>query len=232
MTQSTKKVSAPRHAPRSAGESPSVRTSATAPSLTDPGTPATTESDVERSDERLMERYAAGDDAAFALLLPRFGPSLLSYFARSFRGREVVEDLYQTTILKLHHARPSYRPGATFRSWLFGIAVRVRADELRRRYRDVREPEAAERASLVPKPYVDPEESERARRVRHAIAALPESQREVVLLHRYADLSFAEIADVLASRGEVVDEVALRARAFRAYRTLRAALADLEGVAS
>ena len=182
----------------------------------------------ETSDEALMSAYARADDDAFVVLLRRYGPRLLAYFVRSFRDRTVAEDLYQTTILKLHGARASYREGAAFRPWLFGIAVRVRADELRRRYRDASEPDMATRAGMFPKPASTPEESERASRVRNAIAELPESQREVVVLHRYAGLTFAEIAELLRARGEPALEGAIRARAFRAYQSLRSVLLDLE----
>lgn len=182
------------------------------------------------TDEELMERYARGDEGAIVVLLPRFAGKLWGFFARSFRDRSVADDLYQTTLLKLHHARGSYRPPHPFRPWLFAIAARVRADELRRRYRSEKEAGAAVRGGVVPRAAADPEDDDRDRRVREALGRLPDSQREVVMLHRYAGLTFAEIADVLAEReGERPAEVAVRARAFRAYETLRKSLSELGG---
>jgi len=179
---------------------------------------------VEASDETLMAAYAADDPRAFERLLPRFAPRLWGYFAKTFRDRSVADDLYQTTILKLHGARKRYHVGAPFRPWLFGIAARVRADELRRRYRKADDPTLAAAFVQVP---IDPESHLRDQKVRDALAALPESQREVVMLHRYAGLSFAEIGVLLAeTEGAVVAEGTVRARAFRAYSTLRLALRD------
>jgi RNA polymerase sigma-70 factor (ECF subfamily) len=63
---------------------------------------------------------------------------------------------------------------------------------------------------------------ERTARVRQAIDQLPESQRVVVQLHRFEGLTFAQIADILGTTA-----LAVRARAFRAYETLRLELADL-----
>jgi RNA polymerase sigma factor (sigma-70 family) len=177
-----------------------------------------------RTDEDLMAAYASGDMVAFGLLLPRFADRLWGYFAKTFRDRAVADDLYQTTLLKLHGARASYRTGAPFRPWLFGIASRVRVDELRRRYRVENDAEYAARNPSVAN---DPESAQRDRIVRDALAALPESQREVVMLHRYAGLSFSEIGMLLADReGGAVAEGTVRARAFRAYAKLREILAD------
>lgn len=177
-----------------------------------------------RNEDELMAAYAAGDMHAFRELLPRFADRLWGYFAKTFRERAVADDLYQTTLLKLHGARASFRPGAAFRPWLFGIASRVRADELRRRYRGDHDAEYAERYAPAPS---DPESAQRDRVVRDALEQLPESQREVVMLHRYAGLSFAEIGVLLGEKeGGVVAEGTVRARAFRAYATLRTLLAD------
>jgi RNA polymerase sigma-70 factor (ECF subfamily) len=171
-----------------------------------------------------MTAYASGDTAAFRLLLPRFADRLWGYFAKAFRDRAVADDLYQTTLLKLHGARAGYRAGAPFRPWLFGIASRVRADELRRRYRRSDDAAYAEHSGPT---WSDPESAQRDRVVRDALAALPESQREVVMLHRYAGLSFAEIGELLANEeGAPVAEGTVRARAFRAYAKLRELLAD------
>jgi RNA polymerase sigma-70 factor (ECF subfamily) len=135
----------------------------------------------------------------------------------------VADDLLQTTFLKLHRARDTFRPGAKVRPWVFGIAARVRVDELRRRYRlprSVSDEALDDLRFSIPAPR--PEAGQVAARVQAAIAELPESQRVVVLLHRFEGLTFAEIGDALGAA-----EGAVRIRAFRAYATLRKKLEDL-----
>jgi RNA polymerase sigma-70 factor (ECF subfamily) len=186
---------------------------------------------ITETDEALMQSYVAGQARAFDALFSRYAARLHAFFSRSFRSGAVADDLVQTTFLKVHAARGSYDPALPVRPWLFGIAARVRVDELRRRYR------AAERASdeelgelTLPtevSPDRWPEANEEAERVRAAIDGLPEAQRIVVLLHRFEGLTFAEIAEALSADGPKLTEVAVRVRAFRAFASLRERLADL-----
>lgn len=185
------------------------------------------------SDEELMAAYVDGDARAFATLFDRFAPRLHAFFARTFRSRAIADDLLQTTFLKVHGARATYRRDLRVRPWLFGIAARVRIDELRRRYRSEEKSEDDLDLHTFPVEGAHdawPESNETAERVRRAVDALPEGQRVVVLLHRFEGMTFAEIATSIAeSEGKQLTEVAIRVRAFRAYATLREALADLAG---
>jgi RNA polymerase sigma-70 factor (ECF subfamily) len=180
-------------------------------------------------EEALMEAYVAGDPAAFRRLFRRLAPSMLAFFARTTGAGPAAEDLLQTTLLKLHASRATWRKGEKLRPWAFTIAARVRVDWLRRNGRRAREVDDAELdAEALPDldPAQDPGavalEGERAERVRAALASLPEPQRVVVHLHRFEGLGFAEIGRVLG-----ISESAAKVRAFRAYGRLRAALADL-----
>ena len=166
-----------------------------------------------------MAAYAAGDLRAFDLLFAALAPRLLSFFLRSTRDRSAAEDLLQVTFTRLHAARGSYRRGAPVRPWLFTIAARVRADELRRRYRQRARDEAAydEHSEAAPEfDVMQADQNGRDERVRQALDRLPESQRIVLHLHRFEDMSFGQIAQVLELK-----EGAVRVRAFRAYETLR-----------
>jgi RNA polymerase sigma factor (sigma-70 family) len=172
-----------------------------------------------------MARYAAGDHVAFERLFALLAPRIRVFFLRSFSGDPAVaEDLTQTTFLKLHRARTSYRPELPLKFWVFTIAARVRRDELRRRYRlpphvDVGEAELERAESrlggeLPSGSDLDP--SNKTEAVRAAIHHLPESQRVVVHLHRYEELTFEQIAQVLGTTAGAV-----RVRASRAYERLR-----------
>ena len=172
-----------------------------------------------------MEAYVAGDAEAFERLFRSLAPAIHGFFARSFGRGAVAEDLTQTTFLKIHAARGTWRSEDRLRPWAFAIAARVRVDWLRRegRERDL-DDDAAE---LAPAP--GPGDAgdalaaqEQADRVRAALERLPEPQRVVVHLHRLEGLTFAEIGRVLG-----ISEGAAKLRAFRAYAALRELLADL-----
>ncbi len=184
------------------------------------------------TDEDLMRSYVAGDGRAFDALFDRYATRLHAFFARSFRSGSVANDLVQTTFLKIHAARGTFDTTMPVRPWLFGIASRVRIDELRRRYRDAARA-SDEDLSKMTLPVEGgaerwPEANEEAERVRAAVDGLPEGQRIVVLLHRFEGLTFGEIAEVLSqTEGTKLTEVAVRVRAFRAFAALREALSDL-----
>jgi RNA polymerase sigma-70 factor (ECF subfamily) len=178
----------------------------------------------EADEEALMEAYVAGDAEAFERLFRSLGPSIHAFFVRSVGRGAVAEDLLQTTFLKLHGARATWRRGERLRPWVFTIAARVRLDWLRTQGRTEGELEGDVLAD--PERRDDPGDAvlahERAERVRSALDALPEPQRVVVHLHRFEGLSFAEIGAALG-----ISEGAAKLRAFRAYGQLRALLADL-----
>ena len=175
-----------------------------------------------------MSAYADGDHAAFQALYRALGTSVHRFFLSKLDGSADADDLRQITFLKLHKARKTYRKGAPVRPWLFTIASRVCADELRRRYRragargtdddlDADSSLSAPQESALDKI----ERASLAAAVRSAIRALPETQRRVIELHRYQELPYKEIA----ARCETT-EAAIKLRAFRAYRRLRERLAD------
>jgi RNA polymerase sigma factor (sigma-70 family) len=187
--------------------------------------------DIEPTEEALMAAYRAGDAAAFERLYALLGPKLHGFFMRSFNDKAVADDLLQTTMLKLHRARADFQDGLRLRPWVFSIAARVRLDEYRKRRR-VTEELDEERLAQAEDRDVAPDETatalvdagDRASQVRAALAALPESQRVVIHLHRFEGLTFAEIGTVLGT-----SEGAVKLRAFRGYERLRKQLRPLLG---
>ena len=176
-----------------------------------------------RSEEELMAAWVGGERRAFDELFALLAPRVHGFFLRSF-APAVADDLLQATFLKLHRARAEFRPGARLRPWLFTIAARVRLDELRRLYR-LPESAGQEELERVEDEKANPEapgalDGDVRERVRAAVAALPESQRAIVHLHRFEGLSFPEIARAIGST-----EGAVKLRAFRAYEKLRLLLA-------
>jgi RNA polymerase sigma factor (sigma-70 family) len=175
-------------------------------------------------EQAVMAAYAAGDDRAFDSLFDAFAPRLLAFLRRGFADASIAEDLLQVTFQRVHASRASYRKGAPVRPWLFTIAARVRIDELRRRYRvpPMASDDELDRIEAAEMSAPTRDQDDRARLVREAVEALPESQRMVVHLHRFEGLTFAQIASILN-----VKEGAVRVRAFRAYEVLRARLRPL-----
>jgi RNA polymerase sigma-70 factor (ECF subfamily) len=184
----------------------------------------------EPSDENLMLAYLDGDQRAFEKLFRRLAPRLRAFFARSFRGHEPVQELVQQTFLQLHRARGQFHRDAKVRPWVFTIAGSVRIDELRRRRRvpesaGVEELESLEDSS----PAADDQLSAHhdAKDMRDAVERLAPSLRVVLQLHRFEELTFAEIAGILKT-----SEGAVRVRASRAYALLRELLTPTTGAPS
>lgn len=178
------------------------------------------------TEESLMAAYIAGDRKAFSRLFALVAPKVHAFFMRSFRDETVADELLQTTFLRVHRARESYRPDLPLRPWLFTIAAHIRKDEWRRRYRL---PESGGEEALFAADQSQALSAARDREaaldrfsdVAAALNSLPEMHRTILQLHRYEGMTYGEIAEVLGSTPG-----AIRQHAFRAYATLRRQLSD------
>jgi RNA polymerase sigma-70 factor, ECF subfamily len=190
-----------------------------------------------RSDVQLMLDVKAGDEQSFALLLQRYRSPLINFLYRMVRNREQAEDLAQEVFLRVYRARADYVPSAKFTTWMFRIATNlalnsVRDTKYQRMEISIDAPvnadseEGDERPLDVADKRPDVEQSlvadVRSKMIRHAIDKLPEKQRAAVLLHKYQELDYAEIAKILEC-----SESALKSLLFRAYEALRVELAPL-----
>jgi len=190
-----------------------------------------------RSDVQLMLDVKAGDERSFELLLHRYRTPLVNFLYRMVRSREQAEDLAQEVFIRVYRARDEYVPSAKFTTWLFRIATNLALNSLRdHRHEkldismdapvvadaedgDERPFEVADKHPTIEQELV---EEARKKMIRHAIEKLPEKQRAAVLLHKYQELDYAEIAKILSC-----SESALKSLLFRAYETLRVELAPL-----
>jgi RNA polymerase sigma-70 factor (ECF subfamily) len=175
------------------------------------------------SDDELMQLCAAGDEAAFRTLVTRWEQALFALLYHLVGGVEDAEDLAQETFVRVHAQAPRYRSEGRFRSWLFRIAGNLARSSLRRR-RVLRwfsfDPAQHDRQDPAATPEADLEAAERRQAVRAAIARLPFRQRQAVVLRRYQELSYREIAEILGATEAAVESLLQRAAA-----TLRADLA-------
>jgi RNA polymerase sigma-70 factor, ECF subfamily len=190
-----------------------------------------------RTDVQLMLDVKAGDEASFELLLQRYRTPLVNFLFRMVRNREQAEDLAQEVFLRVYRAREEYVPSAKFTTWLFRIATNLALNSMRdNRHQkmevsidapvtmdaedgDERPLDVAEKSPNIEQHLV---EDVRVKMIRHAINKLPEKQRAAVLLHKYQELDYAEIAKILSC-----SESALKSLLFRAYEALRVELAPL-----
>ncbi len=185
-----------------------------------------------RSDVQLMLDVKAGDDASFELLLRKYRTPLVSFLYRMVRDQAAAEDLAQEVFLRVYRARKKYAPSAKFTTWLFRIATNLALNALRDgRFRQMEvsldQPGEDERPAMdLPdhRPGIEQElvARDRAAVIRCAIQALPEKQRAAVLLHKYYELDYEDIARILEC-----SQSALKSLLFRAYETLRVQLAPL-----
>lgn len=177
-----------------------------------------------RSDAELMAEYVAGDSAAFKLIFDRHAGALYAMARRRLSSDEDARDVVQQTLLQLHRARHDFRAGARLRPWLFTIAMNLVREHYRRKGRRREQSlEADPIAEQAVEPGGDEQAQARSARLRAALESLPESQREVIELHWFAESPYEEIARIVGA-----SVAAVRVRAHRGYERLREILPDLE----
>lgn len=168
-----------------------------------------------------MDRFCQGDAQAFDGLFQRYAPAVHGYLLKLVGDRATAEDLAQATFLSLVKSRGRFAKGSPFKPWLYAIATNAARDSVRRR-----KPEDltsdGELPRDAPAENAGPSDVGLDRRVREALATLPDNQREVIILNRFEGLSMAEIAVALGA-----SESAVKVRAHRGYERLREQLHDL-----
>ena len=157
----------------------------------------------ELTDELLMRRYAKGDAQAFDQLYERHRGPLYRYFLRQVNDTTTANDLYQGAWEKIIKARLRYRPSAPFTAWMYRIAHNHLVDHYRRlRPNDPLEYDVV--ADHQPGPAQDSIDSEERDRLRSAIIALPNEQKNTLLLKLETGLKIEDIAQVTGVSRETV----------------------------
>jgi RNA polymerase sigma-70 factor, ECF subfamily len=181
-------------------------------------------------DAELMLRVKEGDSASFAVLLEKYRAPVVGYVYRMVQNHGVAEELAQEVFLRVYRSRDSYQPAAKFATWLFRIATNLALNWLRdgkgERGRETLEDAQTGVTRQLPDDRPSVEQTMvnevRLREVRSAVAALPDKQRAAVLMHKYEEMEYSQIAKVLDC-----SESAVKSLLFRAYETLRARLAHM-----
>lgn len=192
------------------------------------------------SDDELLDRFAAGEAAAFGVLLTRYRVPLYNFIARSVRDTEAAADLLQEAFTRVIQHAGEFNKNSKFSTWLYAIARNLCIDHGRRmahrRHASLDAAAAngaAGDATLTPwvervpveQPGVDATAaaSRLRNRIAQAVDALPSEQREVFLMRQVQHMPFADIALVVG-----VSENTIKSRMRYALERLQESLADCE----
>lgn len=173
-------------------------------------------------DEDLLRRVGQGDQAAIQAMVARKLPRMLALAQRMLGDPVEAEDVAQEAMLRAWCQAPRWTPGkAKFDTWLHRVALNLCYDRLRRR-REVPTEAPPDRPDEGPTPDRGLIAADVGRRVEGALQALPERQREAVVLCHYQELGNIEAAGLMNVSVEALESLLSRGR-----RALRQALADL-----
>jgi RNA polymerase sigma-70 factor (ECF subfamily) len=184
-------------------------------------------------DAQVMLRVRDGDDAAFNYLVDRYRRAMVGFMYRMTHNAAVAEELSQEVFLRVYRSRTSYSADAKFTTWLYRIATNLAVNYAR----DTKNERPEVKASLDEtdeetglgidvadeRPNVEQQilRRERLKAIRKHVEALPERQRLAVTMHKYQELDYRQIAEVLH-----LSESATKSLLFRAYETLRQSLKE------
>ena len=182
------------------------------------GPPGRTPEDAE--DIRLMERVGVGEEGAFEQLVERHQRLVIGTVGRMLGSGSDAEDIAQQVFVRVWKNAKRYEPRAKFTTWLLKITRNLVFNELRRRSRHPQVPLQSEsdeeERPLKDEQAIAPDasllEHELQQAVDAAIANLPETQRMAVVLRRYEELSYEEIAEALDQSVSAVKSLLFRAR--------------------
>jgi RNA polymerase sigma-70 factor, ECF subfamily len=180
------------------------------------------------SDADVMLRAKAGDQSAFDYLVQKYRRPMVSFMYRMARNTSAAEDLAQEVFLRVYRSRSTYEASAKFTTWLYRIATNLAVNHAR----DTRHERPEVQVSLdepdqetgttfeLPDGTLNAEQvilrRERMQAIREKVESLPEQQKLAVIMHKYQQMDYKQIADVLKK-----SESATKSLLFRAYETLR-----------
>lgn len=184
---------------------------------------------MEATDNSLMARVGAGDVKQLAVLFERHHKPLFRYFVYQTRDRQLAEDLVQDVFFRMLRYRVSYDPAQSFTAWMYQIARNANLDQAAKRRGEVLNFE--ELLEKRPEPSAkQPTQQERLERtqdlalLRRALERLPADKRELLVMARFQNLKYEDIARVLGCEVGTV-----KVRVFRAVRMLSAVFFELAG---
>jgi len=176
---------------------------------------------MELTDNEVMLAVKDGATDQFALLFERHHRPLFNFFYRMTGQRSASEDLVQEVFLRILKYRETFHADSQFRGWMYQIARNVRMDYFRSRRSEDELPSALE---PVRAPTSSLEVKEQTALLERALLALPEEKREVLVLARFQEMKYAEIAALLN-----IEVGAVKVRVHRALKELREVFLKMSG---
>ncbi len=177
------------------------------------------------ADHLLMRQVREGDLGQLGTLFDRYSRVLFNFFFRMTGNSHVSEDLVQDVFFRILKYRHTYRDQSKFSTWMYQIARNACLDDRRKKRFEVEwTDEACDQPSGGAPPGEDLERSEEVRLLRGALSRLAPDKREVLVLSRYQNLKYEQIAEVLDC-----DAGAVKVRVYRALRELRYEYLKLRG---
>ena len=185
------------------------------------------------TDAEMMLRVKEGDESAFEYLVQKYRRAMVSFMYRMAHSSTVAEELAQEVFLRIYRSRSGYEATAKFTTWMYRIATNLAVNHARdtRHERpenmvslDVPDAETGQTLDIPgnsPTAEEDIIRQERLAAIRKQVEALPERQRLAVIMHKFQQMDYKQIADVLK-----LSESATKSLLFRAYQTLRVQLKD------
>ncbi len=165
------------------------------------------------SSEELMARTAKGDEFSFEILVRKHQSSVLNLIYRYIGDKTQARDLAQEVFLRVWRAADRYEPKAKFTTWIYSITVNVCLNELKsvKGAKFVQsEIVGEERKSDSPENFLLAQE--RSRQISEALQSLPENQRMALILKRYDNLPYTEIAKIMKCSVSAVESLLVRAK--------------------
>jgi len=188
---------------------------------------------TDRTDAEIMLAVAAGDEAGYNYLVTKYHRQIIHFLYRMVHNEAVAEELAQEVFLRVYRSRESYRAEAKFSTWLYRIATNLAVNHARdtknERMAQTLELDAPDAESGTMPEVADDDPNieqrmlreERMAAIRAQVKALPEQQRMAVLMHKYQEMDYRQIGEVLK-----LSESATKSLLFRAYQTLRERLKE------
>jgi RNA polymerase sigma-70 factor, ECF subfamily len=185
------------------------------------------------TDAEVMLRVKTGDDAAFDYLVGKYRRPLIGFMYRMAHNQAVAEELAQEVFLRVYRSRHTYNAEAKFTTWLYRIATNLAVNHARDTRQErpensvsLDEPDTesglvTELADTSLNAEQDIVRRERLAAIRSHVEALPERQRLAVIMHKYQEMDYRQIAEVLK-----LSESATKSLLFRAYEALRERLKE------